>query len=47
MKINNMKSGDDPHPKGELQVREQADERSVFRWRIAGVEGLKGLHIDR
>jgi hypothetical protein len=29
------------------QVREQADERSVCRWRIAGIEGLRGLHIDR
>jgi hypothetical protein len=30
MKINNMKSGDDPHPKGELQVREQANESLSF-----------------
>jgi len=33
--------------RGNWWVREQADERSVCRWRIASVEGLQGIHIDK
>ena len=49
MKINNMNSGTVMiHlQRGNWQVRDHADERSICRWRIAGVEGLRGLPIDR
>jgi hypothetical protein len=33
--------------RGNRRVRDHTDERSVWRWRIAGVEGLRGHPIDR
>jgi hypothetical protein len=49
MKINNMNSSTMMiHlQRGNWQVRDHADERFICRWRIAGVEGLRGLPIDR
>ena len=46
--INNMYSGTVMiHLQREnWRVRDHADERSVCWWRIAGVEGLRGLPID-
>jgi hypothetical protein len=49
MKINNMNSGIVMiHlQRGNWWVRDHIDERSICRWRIASVEGLQGLPIDR
>jgi hypothetical protein len=49
MKINNMTTSTMMiHlQRGNWQVRDHADERSVCWWWIASVEGLRGLPIDR
>ena len=32
--------------RGNWRVRDHTDERSIYRWRIAGLEVLRGLHAD-
>ena len=49
MKINNMNSGMVMIrlQRGNWRVGDHTDERSIYLWRIASVEGLQGLTIDR